>query len=122
MALLGLLLFAVPVSAQERGPVTFYVAAASADTVTTWRNMQAGHQEADPLYRFTRDQPIGTVLSLAMTDALTLWLAHRYSPTHPKMVRVALFTLGGIRIAQAARNTRIWYLDTHLPIFVPDRH
>ncbi len=113
--LLVLLLIAAPANAQDRVATTFYVAVASADIVTTWRNMQAGHPETDPLYHFTAHQPIGTVLSLVATDVMTLWLAHRYAPTHPKIVKVTLFALGGIRATQAARNAQTWYVDTHRP-------
>lgn len=110
-----LLLLAAPVHAQDRKALTFYLAAAGTDIGTTYRNMRAGHQETDPIYRFTRDQPIGTVLSLAATDALTLWLAHRYAPTHPKLTTAILLTLGGVRGVQAARNAQAWYQDTHRP-------
>ena len=115
LLILGMLTVAPAAFAQDRIATTFYLGGAVSDIGTTWRNMQSGHQETDPVYHFTRDQPIGTALSLAATDVLTLWLAHRYSPTHPKLVKVALYTLGSIRYGQAARNARAWYLDTHRP-------
>ena len=122
LLILGLLSCAATTLAQDRTATTFYLAGAVSDTVTTWRNANAGHPETDPLYHFTKDQPIGMVISLAVTDAVTLWLAHRYAPTHPRLVKVSLFALGGIRATQAVRNAHGWYLDTHQPVFIPDPH
>lgn len=122
LMVLSVLALAMPSVAQDRIATTFYLSGAISDSVTTWRNMQAGHPEGDPLYHFTREQPIGTVISLAVTDAVTLWLAHHYSAAHPRLVRVTLFALGGIRATQAVRNARVWYADTHQPLFIPDPH
>ncbi len=117
-----MLVIAAPSFAQDRVATTFYLTGAIADTATTWRNAKAGHEETDPLYHFTKDQPIGMVLSLALTDTVTLWLAHHYAPTHPRLVKISLFALGGIRATQAIRNARGWYIETHQPIFIPDPH
>ena len=108
LLLAALLLAAVPAHAQDRWTTTFYLGAAVADEASTWRNMRGGYVETDPLYRLTQNQPIGTTISLAITDVVTLWLAHRYAPTHPKIVRFTLLSLGSIRAYQAARNIAIY--------------
>lgn len=105
LLLVALLLFAaLPAHAQDRWTTTFYVSAAAADEVTTYRNMRRGYWESDPLYRFTQQQPTGTLLSLVATDVVTLWIAHHYAARHPKLVRFTLLSLGGIRAYQAVHN------------------
>jgi len=117
--LLGLLLVAAPVSAQDRVSTSIFLGGAIADDVTTFHNMRGGFPEYDPLYHLTRAQPVGTLLSLAATDAVTLWLAHRYQASHPRLVRVVLFSLGGIRLGDAIHNTHGWNIYANRPIFIP---
>lgn len=109
------LLIAAPLRAQDRSATSIFLGGAVFDDVTTWRNMQAGHTENNPLYASMRDKPKAVALSLIVTDVLTLWLAHRYTPTHPKLVKVVLLTFGGIRLTEGVTNARAWYLDTHRP-------
>lgn len=118
LMMLAVLLCAVQVSAQDRLSTSLFVAGAISDGMTTWRDIHAGHEETNLAYAFTSRQPTGVVISLAVTDAMTLWLAHHYAPTHPKLVKGVLLTLSGVRFSQAARNAHIWYTDTHQPIFV----
>ena len=110
--ILGCLLVAAPCAAQDKFATSVYLAGASLDIGSTWHNLRGGYTETDPLYAFTKDKPIGVVLSLAITDAATMWMAHHYAPTHPKIVRAILFTLGGVRAGQGMRNIAIW----HAPI------
>ena len=115
-----LLLCAAPAVAQDRLATSVFLGGVIADDLTTWHNMRNGHAETDPLYGFVKESPKGVMISLAVTDALTLWLAHRYAPTHPKIVRAVLFGLGGIRFGQGVRNTTIWIAS--VPALITEIH
>lgn len=98
------LLSASSARAQDRGATAFFLAGAAADDITTWRNMRAGHPEESPLYFYGRDQPKVVLLSLVITDAVTLWLAHHYAPRHPKLAKFALYSLGTMRAGYGVYN------------------
>jgi hypothetical protein len=114
---LAILLMTVSIHAQDRTATTLFLTGVMTDDVTTWRNMQAGHHEIDPLYAFTKDNSKGVLASLIITDVVTLWIARHYTPTHPKLVKAVLFTLGGVRIGQGVRNATIWADDLRPQIF-----
>lgn len=119
LLIVGMLTIAAPALAQDRWTTAAFLGGALADDATTWRNMRGGYAESDPLYRLTQNQPKGTLISLAITDAVTLWLAHHYAPTHPKAIRVVLLSLGGLRAFQAARNISAF---APIPAFIPSPH
>lgn len=121
---IALLLLLIPqsVRAQDRLALGVFLGGALADDVTTFHNMRGGFREADPLYAFVQDKPQGVLLSLIVTDVVTLWLAHRYTPTHPRIVKIVLFTLGGIRIGDSVHNVLAWNAYVQRPVFIPDPH
>lgn len=117
IVLLTCLLFAAPCAAQDRFATTVFLGGATFDNATTWHNLSGGYTEGNPMYAFVKDQPKGVLISLAITDAATLWLAHHYAQTHPKIVKAMLFGLGGVRTYQGVRNIAIWH--PAVPQFIP---
>lgn len=101
------LLIASAAHAQDRKATMFFLAGAASDDITTWRVMQAGHIEEDPLYFYAREKPKGVIASLVVTDIVTIWLAHHYAASHPKLAKFALYSLGAMRIQAAIHNVRL---------------
>jgi hypothetical protein len=88
------------------------------DEVTTFHNVHAGYVEQNPTYAFVKDKPIGLAISLAATDAVTLWLAHHYAPTHPKAAKIAVLIIGGAHWSGGIRNAMTWAALNRPPEFV----
>lgn len=86
-------------------PTAIFLAGASLDNITTQRFLLKGDlYEVNPFLRFANNDPVAIGAAAVATDALTLWLARRYSPKHPRLVRVALIGLGSVRLSFGFHN------------------
>lgn len=108
VAALLLLFIAAPAAAQERSTVRLsmfaFAAAAAADDISTARGFSRHAVEKNPLLSFANNDPSTVVATLAITDALQLFLAHKFSKHHPRLVTTALLVSASFRASYAAHN------------------
>jgi len=86
-----------------------YGIAAAADVGSTAYAMHYGAREQNPAIAWAHPKigtagmlALGTAVDVATVAALTRWLG----PGHPRLVKVGLYTVAGVRGALAARNIR----------------
>jgi hypothetical protein len=91
------------------GAKVAYGLGAAADAGTTFYALHYGSQEQNPAVAWMQPKigtagmlVVGEAADLAAVALLTRWLG----PTHPRLVRIGLYTAAGIRGTLAARNIR----------------
>ena len=89
-------------------PTTVFLAAASADWITTGMALTTpGITEGNPLLGFTNNHPTGTVAALVVSDIVgTLLITKVLAPRKPKLARTLLYVFAGTRGAVAIHNAR----------------
>lgn len=86
-------------------PTAVFLAGATLDNVSTQRFLhRGGIDEINPMLKFADNDPVVIGVSAIATDALTLWLAHKYAPKHPKLVRAVLIGVGSVRMSFGFHN------------------
>jgi hypothetical protein len=89
-------------------PTAIYLASASADIATTVYCQSAGCREDNPMVNWL--EPRGTTVMLAAGEAADiagLWAWNRFvGRRNPKLAKIALYVVSGVRFAIAARNIR----------------
>lgn len=106
VVLLGI---AVPVAAEPLAiPLSLYAAAAAADLHSTYRFLQYdGLHEGNPLVGWLETQPTTLVLVSAGIDVAALYSLHRWiGPNHPRIERLTLYAVAGVRVWATAHNYR----------------
>lgn len=93
-------------SAQDlKVPNSVFIAAATADWVSTYQFSQRGARETNPLIKGLQSRPAVMVAAGAGIDLAGLWLWNRYvGKSHPRLAAVGLYAATGFRVFLAARN------------------
>jgi hypothetical protein len=96
------------VSAQENLPIKVFTVSAVADWSTTYHflNNKTGI-EGNPMLRFTRNQPLPTVLLGTAYDVSGVYLWYRFTQKHRRIRTIGLYAASGFRIYLAAHNLAI---------------
>jgi hypothetical protein len=89
-------------------PTAIYLGAASADVATTICCQHAGCKEDNPLVSWLKPQGTAVMLVVGEAADLTgLWARNRFvGRKHPRLAKVGLYVVAGVRVAVAARNFR----------------
>lgn len=86
-------------------PTAVFLAGATLDNVSTQHFLhRGGIDEINPMLKFANNDPVVIGVAAATTDALTLWLAHKYAPKHPKLMRAVLIGVGSVRMSFGFHN------------------
>ena len=112
------LLVASPAMAQDskpslKLPTVVFTAGATADWITTYRNVTRGGSEANPLLRPLREHPKALVATGAAMDVAGVLIWNHYmGRNHPKLGMVGLCVAAGARFYMAYKNNQ--RLNEHL--------
>ena len=86
-------------------PTAVFLAGAALDNISTQHFLhRGGIDEINPMLKFANNNPVVIGVAAAATDAITLWLAHKYAPKHPKLMRAALIGVGSVRMSFGFHN------------------
>jgi hypothetical protein len=107
-----LVTFAAPSSAQDM-PIShkvglgLYTTSATLDLHSTYRVLQAGGRENNPLGRLSEGSPAKTVILGAAVDAVAVPLLYKWlGRKHPALTTVLLYSASAFRFHLAAANYR----------------
>ena len=105
---LTLVLLPQPTQAQSlKLPLAVYAGAASADLHSTYRFLQHGHREANPLGRWLDHNPPALIAFSAATDAATVYTVYKvWGQHHRKAARIVLYSVAAVRVGLAVHNYR----------------
>ena len=112
------LLVASPAMAQDskpslKLPTVVFTAGATADWITTYRNVTRGGSEANPLLRPLREHPKALVATGAAMDVAGVLIWNHYAGrNHPKLGMIGLYVAAGARFYMAYKNNQ--RLNEHL--------
>ena len=97
-----------------------FIAAATADVVTTAHDIGVGGYEMNPVYAPIQHQPVSVSLVLSAEYGAAYWLAHRLESRHPRIAHVLQMAVASGAIACSVNNVVRWRPET-LPVFIPSR-
>ena len=112
------LLVASPAMAQDskpslKLPTVVFTAGATADWITTYRNVTRRGSEANPLLRPLREHPKALVATGAAMDVAGVLIWNHYmGRNHPKLGMIGLYVAAGARFYMAYKNNQ--RLNEHL--------
>lgn len=110
--LIALTLFvAAPVSAQSlKLPTTVFLASVAADWSSTGYALSHNPNchEINPLINWIEPHSLTVMVATgAISDVMVLYASHRLlAPRHPRLMRIALYSLSGFRVSLALYNAR----------------
>lgn len=106
-----LVLLPVTASAQDvsapslKWPTIVYSSAVAFDYSTTYRGLQLGATERNPILRPLQNRPVALVATGAALDAAGVWAWNRYvGRKHPKLAVLGLYAMSAARIWMASHN------------------
>ena len=108
LMVLAFVLGALPVQAQSlKIPMSVFLVGAGLDDASTAVFLtQKTLSEDNPLLKWAHNDPVKIPVVAVLTDALTVAVAHHYVGGHPKLVKTALYALGGVRLFFGVRNIK----------------
>lgn len=110
-ALWGLLCIPSPARAQSRGlviPAVTLSALEAGDIVTTVRALESGRgREGNGLMAPIVTNKTAMIATKVGVTALTIWIAARLHREHPKIAKVALWSINGVMAGVVANNLAV---------------
>ena len=108
MAVLALGLLATPAHAQSlKLPLAVYAGAAGTDLHSTYRFLQYGHREANPLGRWLDHNPPALIAFSVAADAAAVYTVYKvWGRHHRKAARIVLYSVAAVRVGLAVYNYR----------------
>ena len=86
-------------------PYAVYYASVAADLTTTYRFLEHGYQEANPIGAWLEDRPKTLVAFSVGTDIATVYILHRLvGRHHPRLEKTLLYGAAAVRFSLAAHN------------------
>ena len=103
-----LVLWTYPVQAQSlKLPLAVYAGAASADLHSTYRFLQYGYRESNPLGRWLDHNPPALITFSAAADAAVVYTVYKvWGQHHRKAARIVLYSVAAVRVGLAVHNYR----------------